>query len=406
MSEKKRRAKGSGSFVKMKDGTVQMRKDVGWTEKGTKKVLTVRGPTEAACIKLMREKESEWERWKNRRIFEQDITIVELCRKHLEYQKDDLEAKSYDRREVTVERHIGDYSIGGLQAAAVTSEDVSEHISELLSSGLSPSSMKKVVDVLGAAYRWANDNNALECDPVKPIRKRLLNRIVKSSYKMDNEADVEILSDEDVRKFEEYVEKRKTKGKRTFLPGLYGRLLLHTGLRCGELCGLHWKDISEDWVMSIRKSRTVVKSRDGDDETAYKGIIKSTKNHKARKIELLPKAIEDLKEIRQLLGEVHPEDLICVTATGKPNTATNLEHRMAVIYRDAGLDVSGGSLHLLRRTFATWLYRKTLDVKLVAAYIGDLESTVMKYYIAAREKVVSADGTVQQVVRIRGLSDL
>lgn len=33
--------------------------------------------------------------------------------------------------------------------------------------------------------------------------------------------------------------------------------------------------------------------------------------------------------------------------------------------------------------------------------MGDLESTVMKYYIAAREKMISADGQVQHVIRVR-----
>lgn len=73
---------------------------------------------------------------------------------------------------------------------------------------------------------------------------------------------------------------------------------------------------------------------------------------------------------------------------------------MITLYRKTGLDYDTGSLHILRRTFATRLYRKTHDIKLVAAYIGDLESTVMKYYIAAREKVISLDGTVQHVIRI------
>ena len=77
-----------------------------------------------------------------------------------------------------------------------------------------------------------------------------------------------------------------------------------------------------------------------------------------------------------------------------------LEHQMKRLYRKAGLDIDTGSLHILRRTFATKLYRRTKDVKLMAAYIGDLDSTVMKYYIAAREKVISTDGSVQQVIRI------
>ena len=33
--------------------------------------------------------------------------------------------------------------------------------------------------------------------------------------------------------------------------------------------------------------------------------------------------------------------------------------------------------------------------------MGDRPETIMEYYIAAREKTVSADGEVQQIIRIR-----
>ena len=90
---------------------------------------------------------------------------------------------------------------------------------------------------------------------------------------------------------------------------------------------------------------------------------------------------------------------------GKPNTDSNLEHRMIKVYRDAGIyegDNETGSLHILRRTFATdCYYNKGIPLKTIAAYMGDRPETIMEYYIAAREKTVSADGEVQQIIRIR-----
>ena len=35
-------------------------------------------------------------------------------------------------------------------------------------------------------------------------------------------------------------------------------------------------------------------------------------------------------------------------------------------------------------------------------HMGDRPETIMTYYIAARDKIVSADGEIQQVVRIKG----
>ena len=40
----------------------------------------------------------------------------------------------------------------------------------------------------------------------------------------------------------------------------------------------------------------------------------------------------------------------------------------------------------MRKTFATDLYEQGAKVEEVAAYIGDLESTTRKYYIAIRKK--------------------
>lgn len=100
------------------------------------------------------------------------------------------------------------------------------------------------------------------------------------------------------------------------------------------------------------------------------------------------------------------DDYIAATRMGKPNTDTNLEHRMKKVFRDSGIftgEQETGSLHIFRRTFATKCYYDLgIPLKTIAAYMGYRPETIMTYYIAAREKLVSADGEVQQVVRIKG----
>lgn len=100
------------------------------------------------------------------------------------------------------------------------------------------------------------------------------------------------------------------------------------------------------------------------------------------------------------------QDYIAATRMGTPNTDTNIEHRMKKVFRDAGIFTDNnetGSLHIFRRTFATKCYYDLgIPLKTIAAYMGDKPETIMTYYIAAREKMVSADGEIQQVVRIKG----
>ena len=124
-----------------------------------------------------------------------------------------------------------------------------------------------------------------------------------------------------------------------------------------------------------------------------------TKNEKSRKISLTKDALGVLKILRGMDECSEETELIVRTKTGRGNTATNLEHRMATIFHNAGLDELKGGLHIFRRTFATRMYEKGARIKEIAAYIGDLESTTEKYYIAVRKKRI-VDGSVQQIVEL------
>ena len=128
------------------------------------------------------------------------------------------------------------------------------------------------------------------------------------------------------------------------------------------------------------------------------------KDELLKSIDIVSKAINPNNPVDILKGiKLHavnacePDDLIVTTNTGQPNTATNLEHRMATIFKNAGLEDLSGGLHIFRRTFATRMYENGARVKEIAAYIGDLESTTERYYIAVRKKITT-DGVVQQIV--------
>ena len=97
--------------------------------------------------------------------------------------------------------------------------------------------------------------------------------------------------------------------------------------------------------------------------------------------------------------EASQDDFVIVTQTGKPNTTTNIEHRMQTIYHNAGLTHLKGGVHILRKTFATEMYEQGARVKEIAAYIGDLESTTERYYIAIRKKRI-VDGKEEHIVTL------
>ncbi len=62
---------------------------------------------------------------------------------------------------------------------------------------LSDSSVKKVVDVLNAAYAWAVLRGKASINPVTPIKETLMKRIARNNGKTVEEPDVVVLSEEE-----------------------------------------------------------------------------------------------------------------------------------------------------------------------------------------------------------------
>ncbi len=402
--EKKRNAKGEGSFKENADGTITHRKCVGYKSNGNRKTLTVTEKTKAACIREMKKKEDEWRRLKQCETISAGTTVAELCNMHLAYQveQEELKPKSIDRRECTIDNHIVSYPLGRLQVQAVKVADVDSHIKGLIKAGkLSVSSIEKVVDVLNAAFNWSIVRGDLEFNPVAPLKPTFAKRLQKLESRTVDEADVTVLSQEEEELFIAEASKvNVNNGKPKYAGGRYGLLLLHTGMRCGEMLALRWADVDfEHGNLVIDKSRSVAKNRDKTTEDKkYVTVEGTTKNEKARRIKLKQEALEVLRQMRDEALDASMEELIVHTKTGKGNTATNLEHRMATIFKNAGLVDLKGGLHIFRRTFATNMYEKGARVKEIAAYIGDLESTTERYYIAVRKKVKEGDKAKQVVM--------
>ena len=403
--EKKRNAKGEGSFILNPDGTVTHRKSVGYKANGRRKVLTVTAATKTACIREMKKKEAEWKEEKASAHIQMGNTVAELCHSHLKYQIEngDLKPKSIDRREGTIINQIEKYELGSMQLQAVSTVEIEQHIRLLVAERkISESSIVKVIDVLNAAYVWAVLRGDLEKNPVQAIKQELIKKLKKMSVKQANEADVVVLSTEEVERFSKEAAKRNADGAYQYFAGNYLLLLLHTGMRCGEMIALRWRDVDwENGLLTIEKSASMARNRSkqGETDNNFVMIEGSTKNQKARVIQLTQEAQKVLQALHIQTIWTGPDDLITPTKTGKMNTASNLEHRMKVIMKNAGLDGVQGGLHIFRKTFATQMYEKGARVEEIAAYIGDLESTTRKYYIAIRKKVM-ADGMVKQVVKL------
>ena len=215
-----------------------------------------------------------------------------------------------------------------------------------------------------------------------------------------NEADVAVLSDEEMRRFEKEALQMLPDGRMKYPAGDYCLLLLYTGMRVGEMLALRWRDW-DNGFLTIEKSVSMAKNREKENDTDnnFVSVEGSTKNQKARIIELTEDARKTFQRIKDGRSNDGADEFITLTRSGRLNTASNLEHRMKTIMKNAGLEDIKGGLHIFRKTFATRMYENGARVEEIAAYIGDLESTTRKYYIAIRKKVVSGKET-KQVVKL------
>ncbi len=391
-----RRPKGSGSLSYDKKKQIYtLRKQCGYAENGKQKILVVTGKTETACLKKMMQKEQEWLSQKRESsIRSMNETVAELCERHLKYQMSNqmLAYKSIDRREGTINNQIKKYALGLKFIGAVKPDDIENHFSTLFSTGLSASSIKKAFDVINAAYNWALSRQEVDTNPCLSVKTAIKKSISIRERKDVDEMDVNVMNDVEYDRFVIECRKKNEKGEYIYDGAPILLLLLFTGMRVGEALALQVKDYDpETGLLSIYESRSMTSNRDKKTEHDKSMIMmtKETKNHESRVIELFPEAKEILKELMRIYPSRSPKDTIIPTAgMHTPNTANKLEYRQKLIFQKLGFSNELNGLHTLRRTFATRLYDQGIRVPQIAAYIGDLESTALKYYIAQRKRQI------------------
>lgn len=397
-----RQGNGSGYFVRLSDEKWRLRQQFGFKSNGRARILTVTGKTKAECRKKMKEKMED----PKYTVSGQNLageTVGRLCRRHLEHdmaQREYLKPTAADRRECTIKNQIENYAFSRLQAASVKPQDVQNHIECLINENrLSASSIQKAYDVINAAYTWAISQGTLQNNPCVPIRNAIVSRLHGLSAKTAQSQDVIILSDTDVKNL--YIEALKKKPDGTFIHpiGPFVLFLLETGLRVGELCALKWGDVYSRSGFSyilIKGTRHHIKIREGESK-GYKVEEGLVKNAHARTIQLSAKAAELLGLIRDAAECCDADQYIYRNRRGNASNPSNFGSLVNKLYAAAKLPPTITGAHVLRKTFATSLYQQGVPIKDIASYIGDLESTTSRHYIAVRRTVRAGDQILSMV---------
>lgn len=152
-------------------------------------------------------------------------------------------------------------------------------------------------------------------------------------------------------------------------------LAVTTGMRQGELLGLHWRDVDlTDGSLQVRLVQQRVNG-----ETIYK---KPKTPRSRRRIALTPTAVEALRRHRSRqhterlrLGDAWAEgqrdehrDLVFTNPVGQPNSADNVFDEFQRLLKQAGLRAV--RFHDLRHTAATLLLGARVNPKIVSEMLG------------------------------------
>ena len=142
-------------------------------------------------------------------------------------------------------------------------------------------------------------------------------------------------------------------------------LALGTGLRRGELLGLHWEDVDlENGFLHVKRNIVYVRG---------KGIVvQPPKTEKGNRVVPIPKLVlrmlEGHRERLEKDGLYRPDGPVFPSKTGGYIYPDNFERTFRRLRQQAGLD--GVNLHALRHTFATRLLELGENLKVVQELLG------------------------------------
>lgn len=165
-------------------------------------------------------------------IHETEKTVREYFDIWLKYYKyPNLKPTSYDVLERTLENHIYP-SLGSKLMTNVTSLDVRKLLNSMQAEGYSYSMKKKVYDALSACFKFAVIQFDLERSPMLAIDPPV-------KYEIE---EIYVYSETEIKQIIRESTRTYRNGRCVYPNGAAFVLILHTGLRCGEVLGLKWSD--------------------------------------------------------------------------------------------------------------------------------------------------------------------
>lgn len=371
MSNNKR---GEGSISQRKDGTWTGRIFLGRDSNRKQKIKAFYGKTKSDVKQQLKAFKEASAKYKCNVAYK--LTFAELLTYWLEnVKRNELKASSFDRLEITINKHIipllGYYRIDKLASA-----DIQSFINNRVDNGFSYSTIKKDYNAINAALRLAVERDYLYKNPCTSVS--LPKQIKREKY------DIEHFSDLEVDLIVKSAIYKYSTGRYKYKHGYAIILLLNTGMRVGELLALKWHNVNfENKQIYIEETRGQIKDR-ASEEHKYISVDRSTKTQSScRYIPINEKAEEALIYFKSL---GYSNSYVMANSDNNVITYRNLFRVLSNILKDN--NINHGSLHTLRHTFATNLFKNGVDIKVISELLGhsDINITYNIYTHVIKEQ--------------------
>lgn len=393
------RALGTGSFFYWEARNKwRYRKTVG--EK-RKKTLTVYAKTKQECVRLMHDKEREYERTerlsspsaKNAEYVTLQDAMLHWMQTN-KYQTGDLKSRSYDTLESTFNTWIKDTSLGRMAISNIYASDIQAHLNMVVRQR-SSSTVSKVYSILRLffTYYYESDPRSSPMVTVKKPRRRNENRILDISHSIDENS---IMDDAEIKRFVAECQKPVVRGVSGSKYGNLFVFLIFTMLRYAEVISLTPADIDcENSTIRISSTENRIKKRDmyGNALSGYEWSTGDPKTSAGnRTVYLYSAALNALNRyIAQNCPNIAKNDRIFVTSGGKPISNQHLNVSLRGLLKQAKID-KDISCHDLRHTGVSFYLRKGMPVDVVSKMAGhsDITTTLRIYNHVTNDKIVDA----------------
>lgn len=396
--------RGMGSYSYEKNGDIRYRKTIDGNS------ISVTGASIAEVNKLMKVKEDETVRKIKAGIKKESTgTLQENMNEWMNlYKKEEVIPRTYDRIESTYLTHIVGSDLGIMQEKSIKSEDIQNFMKDLKKHGenkkndtLSYSSKKKVYELLNQyfKYRYMKEpylNPMLVVTKPKPDVEKIDDELV-------------VWNDEEIKKICKEASKPLRTGIEGYKHGMAILFIMWTFCRLGEAQALQWKDINiDDGILSITKSYSRVKIREGAKVGQYQYKIVKTKNKKNRTFKMSQMALDAISEYKKIKKPKSDDEYVFSTKHGILTTTSITRMYDNIISRTDGIDHNKHvTIHGLRHTGISYFLRHGVPVEVVSRMAGhqSIQITIDTYYSVIEEQKQKALDDLNKSARIIFLED-